>query len=42
MEGTEWVVYDSVSDKLFRYATEEQAIGKFREIKKNHFNAEMM
>ena len=42
MYGTEWVVYDSATDAIYRFENEIQALLKFKEIKFENNRAELL
>lgn len=42
LTGSQWCVYDSAADKVYRLEDEQDAFKKFREIKAINKNAEML
>ena len=41
-EQDEWVVFDSVADKCYRFETEAEAVQKFKDIKSKFSEAETL
>lgn len=40
--GREWVVYDSATDQMYRFEEEAEALRKFKQIKQDNAEAELL